>query len=272
MNQDQKTKVYEILKSVNLTINSIKDSSTILLQYCSEDYREDFTKLWDQVFLEKRGVEKDRIGLFFILHELLYRSENEKFKEGFYNVILQNVMGIKDTEHNKLKSEILKLTKLWIDHKVFDKQKIFRLTMNLGIEDQSVDEMLKAQLPENLPNPPNELVNFAQNIRDLKKFKEKVKENNQKLQQTYDVVQQQAMGGSTENVSVQSINDDINNNVDQLKRHLELENKYRTQVLKYYKDILNFLDKEHKKNVVELKLFMQKIAKLEQIRDNIELP
>lgn len=66
-------------------------------------------------------------------------------------------------------------------------------------------------------------------------------------------------------LSPEAINDEINTNLAQLKRNLELENKYRSFTLKSYKEILTILDKQHMKSVIELKLFLQRKAKLDQL-------
>ena len=48
--------------------------------------------------------------------------------------------------------------------------------------------MILSQLPENLPNPPSELISFAQNYKELQKFKEKAKENQQRLEQLFEIL------------------------------------------------------------------------------------
>lgn len=181
--------VADTLRKLNLKLNAVKEASTKLLPFTTNEYTEMFTSIWEQVFHEKRHSERERMGLFFVAHELLYRSQNKSFQQGFYDILLSCITQVTTSEHEKLKQEITKLIKLWTDHKIFDSQKLIRLTMQLTLEDSTKDELILSQLPENLPNPPAELIVFAQNLKELEKFKEKLQEIEDKLDSLYQTSQ-----------------------------------------------------------------------------------
>jgi len=79
MDSEKAEVVAETLRGLNLKLTAVKEASTKLLPYTSEENAEMFVRVWEQVFHEKRNSERERIGLFFVVHELFYRSNNKRF-------------------------------------------------------------------------------------------------------------------------------------------------------------------------------------------------
>lgn len=71
--------IADTLRKLNLKLHAVKEASTKLLPYTSDENMDLFIKIWEQCFHEKRNSERERVGLFFVVHELLYRSNNKKF-------------------------------------------------------------------------------------------------------------------------------------------------------------------------------------------------
>lgn len=79
MDTEKAEVIAETLRGLNLKLTAVKEASTKLLPYTSEENAEMFVRVWEQVFHEKRNSERERIGLFFVVHELFYRSNNKRF-------------------------------------------------------------------------------------------------------------------------------------------------------------------------------------------------
>jgi len=76
------------LRGLNLKLHAVKEVSSKLLPYSAEEHYPLLLNAWEKVFREKLASEKVCLGLFFVIHELLYRvTENGKFRDSAFNKI-----------------------------------------------------------------------------------------------------------------------------------------------------------------------------------------
>lgn len=75
------------MRGLNLKLHAVKEVSSKLLPYSAGEHYPLLLNAWEKVFREKLASEKVCLGLFFVIHELLYRAENGKFRDSAFSKI-----------------------------------------------------------------------------------------------------------------------------------------------------------------------------------------
>lgn len=170
--------------------------------------------------------------------------------EGIFPIIVDAIV---KNNFYQVQEKLIRILGIFVDKAVYTKifldKFIDRLQAMRPAYAQSQDPLLDA-LPPDLPQIPDEILNFMENKAILNKNEEKL---------------QKLLGdGLPAGMDVQKTD------VAEIRRTLDLKKKYCSLVINNYHDMFSLINKNHMNSVIELKLLMQKIEALEKIHQEMK--
>jgi len=147
-----------------------------------------------------------------------------------------------DLKNEKLRKESLNILEIWRERKVFTKEKIKEMQNALTYDTtdmpskkilgEGVENVKQQDLPDDLIAMPQDLITYTESVNNLKKWCEKTKDAENKLSKML------------LNGEIAFNEDEANLNLSEYKRCLELQQKYRTSLLKALLELIRQSDTE----------------------------
>ena len=254
-------KVFDFLNKIEISQDSITSTSSFFLRLGKKfgpEITKKLVKDWQTIFTKLYASEKSMMriqALMYLLNDIVQNSRNKlhncgSFVNDFKEVlpeIFRNM--IKSGPDVGLRKEMLKILGIWFERKVYPTEWIQEFLQ--GFQQAEV-------LPENLIPVPNELITFVTSHKELIRFHNKGKEIEKNLQNCFDNLI--TLDGFDENK--------VSGEIAEYKRILEIENKYRTNFLRYSSELIKNIDKNHGKMVFQLKTVCKALKEIEELEMN----
>lgn len=254
----------ELLKKLDVSQSSVETTSQAFIKYGSKDETiiEDLLKLW-KYYAINTSTNSNKIAFVYLSNDIIHKSKAEKlgFHKLFFNHITEVFPIIFNEVHEKSKKEIQRIIDIWIDRTIYEKSLLNYLKQLLTIS--SVPNF------ESLSNPLFQDLLKCNKIKISSKILEFASNN-----YNYDVNKDRSAKIKVEFDKINELVDENENFEEKIamkeneyKRCLNLENKYRENLLKNGVETIKTQYQPHMKNVIIFKEVESLLDKIKRFKN-----
>jgi hypothetical protein len=232
-NSDQ---IESMLKSLNLMTESIENASEVFIRLGKEGFHHKLAEDWIsqyKLFSSPEQYEK-RLAFLYLCNDIIQKckSSTPLYVEDFKPHILEVFESLVKQKDTIVKNAI-NLVNIWKERKIFSKDvlhEMIRILTN-GSSNKDNDSQPNGDLPEGLIKVPTELISFVDCNIELQKWCDKTADSENKLREAI--------------LESEFSEDEASLYLPDYKRCLELEQKYRTNLLKSELNLMRQADADH---------------------------
>ncbi|CAD8053946.1 unnamed protein product [Paramecium sonneborni] len=253
MNEISIVSLSQLLNNIHLSQSHIDEAARFYIRHSNDQKsQQSLCEEWCNHFhFAKGNVDGDKV-IISLLHMaqrviesvIKFDGAYATMRDAFKKQIIKAFSILKDHNSSQdLKSQIKDLLKQWEEKQIFSKSDIS--IMNETIDPNKVTkDKTKTQFA-----PPQYLINYAKNYKELQIRLQKMNEYQTKLDDLINTGAQDKL----------NLYDQL---LDQYSKSVESVQKYRQLVIKDIVDELKELDKIHSKSIIDLKYIAQRVSDL----------
>ena len=264
--------IEQLIKNLNKLQESIEQASTVFLKLGKEGYSQKLSQDWDTYFryFHRPDQVDKRLCLLYLANDILQKCKAqgcEPFLDHLKPILIDVFKLIGTSGHEKLRKDAGYVLDIWRDRKIYSRETIKMMTNGLNnstetlfevplkkIPSETLIEKQGESLPEDLIPIPQDLLTYIESVNNLKKWCEKTKETENKLSKIL------------LNGEIPFNEDEANLNLIEYKRCLELQQKYRTSLLKSLIELIRQSDSDNAKYTHIMKKVITLMEELEKLR------
>jgi len=267
--------IEQLMKGLSKLQESIETASTVFLKLGKDGYCQKLSSDWEQYFKSFTKPEQadKRLCLLYLANDILQKCRAhgcEQYLDYFKSILIDGFKLISASGNEKLRKDTGHILEIWRERKVFQKDATkamqtalngppadTQLTQDISLKrvsSEGADSKQGDSLPDDVIPIPQDLVAYVESVNNLKKWSDKTKDAESKLSRML------MDGGVSFN------GDEANLNLSEYKRCLELQQKYRTTLLKSLLELIRQSDTDNMKSTHMMKKVISLMDELEKFR------